>query len=122
MFGQILSFDELKQESFIIENILWDVEPRDLMEPRHKVTEAGTQIRGQIKGYVFYIDTMEEPPRLFLMRHTAMDFGETAAKIEEMPQELLIEAVEENKDKSYFKMYPINSRIKEWLKKEFNLP
>ncbi len=81
------------------------------------------QLRGylDIKGYVFYIDTMDVNPQLFLMRHTAMDYAETLAKINEIPQELLLGAIEENKDKAYFKMYPINSRVEAWLKGELGI-
>jgi len=92
-----------------------------LMEPRSKLTDEGTKFREQIKGYVFYIDTMDNDPALFLMRHTAMDFAETLAKIDEIPRELLLGAVEENKDKAYFNMYPINSSVKAWLKRELGV-
>ncbi|MGD0281800.1 MAG: DVU0772 family protein [Dissulfurispiraceae bacterium] len=121
MYDEILSLDQIKKEPFIIENILWDLKPGDLMEPRLKVTEGETKVRDQIKGYVFYIETMDEKPKLFLMRHTAMDFAETLARIDEIPQELLLGAIEENKDKAYFKMYPINSRVEAWLRKELGI-
>ncbi len=121
MYDEILSLDQIKKEPFIIENILWDLKPGDLMEPRLKVTEGETKVRNQIKGYVFYIETMDEKPILFLMRHTAMDYAETLARIDEIPQELLLGAIEENKDKAYFKMYPINSRVEAWLKKELGI-
>jgi len=118
MFDEILSLDQIKKETFIIEHILWNVQPKDLMEPRVKITEEGTEIRDQIKGYVFYIDVMNDKPALYLMRHTAMDFGETLAKIDEIPQELLKGAIEENKEKAYFGMYPINRQLETWLKRE----
>ncbi len=121
MFDEILSLEQIKKEPYIVEHILWDLEPKDLMEPRSKQTDEGTKFRDEIKGYIFYIDTMDKGPQLFLMRHTAMDFAETLAKIEEIPQELLIGAVEENKDKAYFKMYPINSQVESWLKKELGI-
>jgi len=41
--------------------------------------------------------------------------------IDEIPQELLLGAIEENKDKAYFKMYPINSRVEAWLKRELGI-
>lgn len=121
MNQDILSFEDIKSEKFVIDNILWDINPKDLTEPRKKITMEGIEIRRRIKGYVFYIDTAGDTPMLFLMRHTAMDYGETLALIEEIPQGLLIEAIEENRDKEYFKMYPINQKIKEWLKKEIGI-
>lgn len=121
MFSDILSLEQIKNEPFVIEHILWDLQPKDLMEPRCKVTEEGTKFRDQIKGYIFYIETMDENPKLFLMRHTAADFAETLAKIDEIPQDLLTGAIEENKDKVYFRMYPINSKVEAWLKKELGV-
>ena len=121
MFNNVLSLDEIKKEPFVIENIRWDLEPKDLMEPRQKITGEGVQTRDTIKGYVFYIDTMAERPILFLMRHTAADYAETLAQIDEIPQELLVEAVEENKSKAYFGMYPVNKKVEAWLKKELGV-
>jgi len=121
MFDEILSLEQIKKEPFIIENILWDLQPKDLMEPRVKVCEGVTQVREPIKGYIFYIDTMDDNPMLFLMRHTAMDFAETLAKIDDVPRELLLEAIEENKDKAYFRMYPINRKVETWLRKELGV-
>ncbi|MBF0558020.1 MAG: hypothetical protein HQL08_04495 [Nitrospirae bacterium] len=121
MYDEILSLDQIKKEPFIIENILWNLQPKDLMEPRLKVDAGVTKVREQIKGYVFYIDTTDKKPTLYLMRHTAMDFAETLAKIDEVPQELLLEAIAENKDKAYFNMYPINGKVESWLRKELGV-
>ncbi len=118
MYDEMLSLGQIKKEPYIIDHILWDLQPKDLMEPRSKLTDEGTEYRDQIKGYVFYIDTTDNNATLFLMRHTAMDFAETLAKIDEIPRELLLGAIEENKDKAYFNMYPINSRVEAWLRKE----
>lgn len=118
MFSKILSLDDIKKDSFVIEHIRWDIEPKDLMEPRFSITEEGIKTREPIKGYIFYIDTMGKKPILFLMRHTAAGYAETLAQIDEIPQELLFEAIEENKSKAYFGMYPINKKVEEWLKRE----
>lgn len=120
-FHKVLSFSEVKKEPFIISNIRWDLEPKDMMEPRCAITEEGLKKREPIKGYIFYIDAMEDRPRLFLMRHTAAEYAETLAEVEEIPQELLLKAIEENKDREYFKMYPINKDIEKWLKKELGI-
>ena len=118
MFSKVLSLNDIKKESFVIEHIRWDLEPKDLMEPRSSITDEGIKTRETIKGYVFYIDTMDKKPILFLMRHTAADYAETLAQIDEIPQDLLLEAVKENKNKAYFGMYPINKKVEDWLKKE----
>jgi hypothetical protein len=64
---------------------------------------------------------MGEDPILFLMRHTAVEFGETMGQINDIPKELLRESVEETKDRHYFGMYPINNAVKAWLKKELGV-
>lgn len=121
LFSEILTLDDIKKEQFVIENIRWDLEPKDLMEPRYATKPEGLERRDAIKGYIFYIDTMDKKPILFLMRHTAADYAETLAKIDEIPNELLLEAVEENKGKAYFAMFPINKKVEEWLKKELGV-
>lgn len=121
IFSKVLSLSDIKKESFVIENIRWDLEPKDLMEPRRIITEEGITAKEPIKGYVFYIDAMDKKPILFLMRHTAADYAETLAQIDEIPQEFLLEAIEENKAKAYFSMYPVNKKVEEWLKKELGV-
>lgn len=118
MFQEMASFETVKKERFIIDHILWDLEPKDLMEPRRTVSAEGTAKRAQIKGYIFYIDVTNLTPQLFLLRHTAGDYAETVCMVDDIPVELLSEAVEENHAKEYFKMYPINEKVREWLKKE----
>lgn len=121
MFNKVLSLEDIKKEPFVIEHIRWDLGPKDLMEPRSSMTNEGIKTRQTIKGYVFYIETIDKKPMLCLMRHTAADYAETLAQIDEIPQDLLLEAVEENKNKAYFSMYPINKKVEEWLKKELGV-
>jgi hypothetical protein len=64
---------------------------------------------------------MGKKPTLFLMCHTATGYAETVATIDEIPDDLIAEAIKENKQKEYFGMYPINNRIEEWLKKELGI-
>lgn len=121
MLEEYLNLDGIKKEPYVIEHILWDLEPKDIMDSKFKKTGQGIDKRDDIKGYIFYIETMGEEPILFLMRHTAMEFGETMAQIDEIPKGLLIKAVEENKDRHYFGMYPISNDVKAWLKKELGV-
>ncbi|HMK42888.1 MAG TPA: hypothetical protein VK445_01985 [Dissulfurispiraceae bacterium] len=118
MLQELASFDDIKHDQFIIDHILWNLEPKDLMEPRIAPASKGGKTRGTIKGYVFYIDVTGEKPGLYLLRHTAGDYAETACRIDSIPEEMLLKAIEENKDREYFKMYPINKAIRELLEKE----
>jgi hypothetical protein len=121
MLEEYLDLNGIKNEPYVIEHILWELEPKDIMESKFKKTEQGVDKRGEIKGYIFYIETMGEEPILFLMRHTAVEFGETIAQINDIPKELLSKSVEETKDRHYFGMYPISNDVKAWLKKELGV-
>ena len=91
------------------------------MEPRCKITQEGKEEWKIISGYLFYIDKMGKKSALFLMCHTAAGYAETGAKIDEIPDDLIAEAIEENKNKEYLGMYPINKKIEIWLKKEIGI-
>ncbi|MCS7215458.1 MAG: hypothetical protein RMI30_00220 [Thermodesulfovibrio sp.] len=118
IFSELITLKELKEDPYFRENMLWDIQPQEIMSPR--CVQQGDKIvrRGSIKGYIPYIDVTGKKPILFIMRHTQRDFGETIARIDEIPQEMLDEAVNENRDKICFGMCPINEKIKKWLKKE----
>ncbi|MEN2994119.1 MAG: DVU0772 family protein [Thermodesulfovibrio sp.] len=118
IFSELLTLKELKEEPFFRENMLWDIEPHKIMSPRCIKEGDRISYREKIKGYIPYIDITGKKPILFIMRHTAMDFGETIARIDEIPEEMLNEAINENRDKICFGMCPINEKIKQWLKKE----
>jgi hypothetical protein len=115
----IASLKDLKADPYVARHIVWDFEPNELMQPGFCSTNAST--RDKITGYLFYIETMDEKPGLFLMRHTPNGCAETIAKIEEIPCDLISEAIAENADREYGGMYPINSKIESWLKKEFGI-
>ena len=55
------------------------------------------------------------------MCHTSSSYAETVAQISEIPDELISEAIEENKSSEYFSMLPISKKIETWLKKELGL-
>ena len=122
IFDDIALLDDLKKDKEVLKDIIWDMEPKQLMEPRYSLTEEGKRKEKIIRGYIFYIDKMSgDKPGLFLMCHTTMGYAETVANIDEIPDELIAEAIEENKGKEYFGMYPINKKLEAWLKKELGL-
>jgi hypothetical protein len=121
MLSKMLSLKDVKDEPFFIEHILWDLDPAEMLEPRVLITAEGAKAKESIKGYVFYIDTMDTKPILFLMRHTAADYAETIAQIDEIPQDFLAEAVDENKGSMRFGMCRINKKVEDWLKKELGV-
>jgi len=122
IFDDIALLNDLKKDKEVLKDIIWDMEPKQLMEPRYSLTEEGKRKEKIIRGYIFYIDKMSgDKPGLFLMCHTTMGYAETVANIDEIPDELIAEAIEENKGKEYFGMYPINKKLEAWLKKELGL-
>lgn len=121
MFLRILTLKEIKEEPFVKQHILWDVMPKDLMSPVCLLKDTGFEMKDHIKGYVFYIDCADEKPILSLMRHTAAGYAETLAQIPEIPEDMLKRAIEENQDKVFFMMYPINEEIKKWLMDELEI-
>ncbi len=121
IFGNITSLADLKRDKWIHKHIIWEIEPKQLMEPRCRITKEGKEERKTISGYLFYIDRMGKKPALFLMCHTAGGYAETVASIDKIPDDLIVEAIEENKKKEYFGMYPINKKIENWLKKELGI-
>jgi hypothetical protein len=115
-----LSLSNLKKNKFILEHILWDFEPKQLMQAR--CTGTGGPVSAHPRsGYLLYIETMEKHPGLFLMIQNPAGYAETFAKIHDVPVSLLEEAIQENKSREYFKMYPINKKLEEWLKKELGI-
>jgi len=120
MFNKLLSLEDIRKEPFVLENIRWDIEPKLLMERESVTGKNGKILKEPLKGYIFYIDNISTKPVLSLMRHTAADFAETLAQIE-IPAELLLEAIEEGKDRAYFSMYPLNKKVENWLKKELGI-
>jgi hypothetical protein len=122
IFDEQATLEDLKKDEKILKHILWDIEPKQLMEPDYYITEDGKQDKRIIRGYIFYIDKLpEDKPGLFLMCHTSSSYAETVARITEIPDELISEAIEENKSREYFSMLPINKKIETWLKKELGL-
>jgi hypothetical protein len=120
IYDEISSLKDVKEDPYVVQRIVWDFEPKQLMQSGLGSAEAEST-RDKITGYLFYIETIDEKPGLFLMRHTSYGYAETIAKIEEIPYDLISEAIAENTEKEYGGMYPINGKIEGWLKNEFGL-
>jgi hypothetical protein len=119
MSDDIATLKELKEDKLVLDRILWEMEPKQIMDPIYTINAEGKQEKRILRGYIFYIDKMAgDKPALFLMCHTGSGYAQTVAQIVEIPDELITAALEENKDREYFGMYPINKKIENWLKKE----
>ncbi len=121
MSADLLPLNLLKKDRYVVEHILWDFDPKELMQPRCRIKGEESEPVKIRAGYILYIETMDKNPGLFVMIHTSSGHAETVAKIDGIPDDLLAEAVQENKQKEYFGMYPINKKMEEWLKKELGI-
>jgi len=123
MLGALSSLKGLRRNVGLLKSIVWDVEPKQLMEPRCSAPGAGQGQKKNLSGFFFYIErTGGAKPALYIMCHTESGCAETVGKIDEIPGDLLTEAVSENKGKEYFGMCPINKKIEDWLRKELGIP
>jgi hypothetical protein len=116
-----LSLSSLKKNRYILEHILWEFEPEQLMQPRCGKAGEASESGNPPAGYILYIETMGKHPVLFLMIQNAAGYAETFAKINDVPDNLLAEAIQENRSREYCKMYPINNKLGEWLKRELGV-
>lgn len=118
------SLKKLKTKPQIIRRILWDWVPPfpEADEPGRKVEslEALLELQKQAEenaGYFFYIDVWEGKPSL-LLKQQGKQVSEVVARIEEIPQAMLWEALEEQKESNPHlkEAYPITETIRTWLR------
>lgn len=112
---------EIKKRPDILADIKFNVTPRMVMEPRfHAKVEDLEKLR-QIAGFLFYIESQCNPPALMLMKVGKTDITTTIGKVDEIPAELIEEAINNPEEPPSHGMYAINNAIREWLKKELDL-
>jgi len=98
------------------------MEPKQLMAPRCRTSAEGALVEKPASGYLFYIDKIAgTKPTLYLMSLSASGYAETVAKIDEIPESLITDALVENKEREYFGMLPINKSIQDWLKAQLGI-
>jgi len=71
------------------------------------------------KGCYFYIDVWDSQATLHLMKNDKFS-SEDIGVVKEIPNELLVEAVEEQGALNISGEYVINAKIKRWLKKQLS--
>ena len=122
---KILSLQKLKTKAKITEHILWEWTPQMVTELQIKdktlTMEEILQFKKQSEerqGYFFYIDVWEETPTL-LLKQQGKTVSEVIGKIEEIPEKMLLEAIEDTEGAIDANgEYPINEAIKSWLKQK----
>lgn len=120
VFG-LQSLKDIKNRPDILRGIRLDVTPAMVMEPRYQSRPEDLRKLEQLVGYMFYIESQCKPPALMLLKVGKTDTATTAGKIDEIPQELLQEAIEKPVQPGVYGMFAITEKIKAWLTKELGL-
>ena len=113
--------EDIKERPDILEAIKLEVTPQIVMEPRFVSNPEDLQKLRDISGYMFYIETECAPPALMLMKVGKSDISKTVGKIDELPEQLVQDAINNPVHPPIYGMYAITDEIKSWLKKELGI-
>lgn len=120
----LLKLSRLKENSVFVSNIRWDVTPDILFQPRFAGQGNIDELMAQTQGFMFYIDYMKgdpkTPPALMVMKTYELR-SKTIGEIVDVPEDMLRAAVGRSGVKDYNGMYPIDSALDAWLKKELGV-
>ena len=126
------SLKKLKTKPKIIAQILWDAVPTKQPLPHKGPSSRKIQSMEALQafqketeenaGYFFYIDVWEGKPTL-LLKQQGKQISAVIARIEEVPETLLWEAIEAqpNPTENLCQEYPITEAIKHWLQQHLPL-
>ncbi|MFN3740079.1 MAG: DVU0772 family protein [Thermodesulfovibrionales bacterium] len=112
---------DIKRRPDILSNIKLNASLPLIMKSRFQMSKEEFEELQKMIGYIFYIETACEKPSLMLMKINKSDIADTVGIIEEIPQEMLQRAIENQVHPPVHGMYGITEEIKNWLRKELNL-
>lgn len=112
---------EIDKISDLHNRINLDVTPKVVMEPRYQANAEDLKKLSEIAGYMFYVESETDPPALMLMKIGKTDISLTIGKIDEIPANLIQDAIANPVHPPVHGMYAITETIKAWLRKELNL-
>ncbi len=116
-----VSIKELRGSKKFLETIRWDVTPRIFFEPRfHKKTTKQEKTKSNINGYMLYVDTVCKKPAVVIMANRPL-LSKTVGYLDEVPDDLLKEAMQCTVDECVSGMYPLTKKLEAWLKKALGL-
>ncbi|NWF98965.1 MAG: hypothetical protein HXY52_08555, partial [Nitrospirae bacterium] len=55
MLEDMPGLKDIKEDQAVLKHILWDLEPKQLMEPTYYINEEGRKEKKILRGYMFYI-------------------------------------------------------------------
>ncbi|NOZ68914.1 MAG: hypothetical protein GXP46_06655 [Deferribacteres bacterium] len=109
----LVTIDALKKSSDFVENIRWDVTPKIFFEPGNEPVDV-------THGYMLYVDIINDRPALAIMQLKRI-MSKTVAYLDDIPEELLKEAMQCSTTECIGGMYPLGDKLTEWLREELGL-
>ena len=113
-------FEDIRKRPDVLAKIKLDVTPQMVMEPKFQSRPEDREKMTDISGYMFYVESQNEPPALMLMKVGRQGVATTMGQVE-IPVDMLRRAIENPVEKHSHGMYAITDEIREWLKKELGL-
>ena len=112
------TISELKESEKFFDNIRWDITPKKFLASDASLQESGgDKSEGSMIKYMLYVDVVYNKPALMIMR-TRGAMSKTVGFVEDVPEDLLKEAMGCNTDECEAGMYPLTKELEAWLKKE----
>lgn len=113
--------DELKESEKFLKSIQWDLTPKAFMAPGHSEDKTGQgETEKAILKYMLYVDLLDNKPTVMIMKIRGGSSA-TAGCIENMPEDLLKEALSCKAGECASGMYPLTDKLRDWLKRELGL-
>ena len=115
------TISELKESEKFLENISWGMTPKKFLASDASLRESGADIsEGSMIKYMLYVDLNNNKPTLMIMR-TRGTMSKTVGYVEDVPEEMLREAMGCNKEDCPSGMYPLTKKLEAWLRKELEI-
>lgn len=113
--------DELKESEKFLKSVQWGLTPKAFIAPGHSEykTEHG-EAESAILQYMLYVDLLDNKPTVMIMKIRG-GMSQTAGCIEDVPEELLNEAMICEAEECLSGMYPLTDKLRDWLKNKLGI-
>jgi hypothetical protein len=115
-----LRLERLRKNRIFMDNIKWDLTPQVLFKPRFIKDKSERGVLDEIRGFMFYIDYMDDIANLMLMKTYNLT-SKTVGQFYDVPQDMIMKSVKAKGVRDIAGMYPIGGELTDWLKKELGI-
>ena len=115
-----LKLEKLRKHRIFIDNITWDVTPELIFKPRFFLKDEDRELIDRTQGFLFYIDYMDDICELMVLK-TYQLRSKTIGEVENVPEQMLLDAVNREGVKDIGGMYPIDEKLESWLKEKLGI-